>query len=183
VIRLAEENPTSGYRRIQGELKHLGIALAPSTVWSILKDEGIDPAPRRAGLSWREFLGRQAAGVIASDFLTVDTVFLRRFYALFFVEIATRRVHLAGVTANPDASWVTQQARNLVARWDSFPFRFLIRDRDSKYAAGFDEVFRSEGAKDRASIAPSSSGVAISSPCLRPLSLTTTVIGPIDRST
>jgi putative transposase len=145
VIRLAEENPTWGYRRIQGELKQLGIAIAPSTVWSILKDEGIDPAPRRAGLSWREFLSRQATGIIACDFLTVDTVFLRRFYALFFIEIATRRVHLAGVTSNPNASWVTQQARNLVARWDSFPFRFLIRDRDSKYAAGFDEVFRSEG--------------------------------------
>jgi hypothetical protein len=89
VIRLAEENPTCGHRRIQGELKHLGIASAPSTVWSILKDEDIDPAPRRAGLSWREFLGRQAVGVMASDFLTVDTVSLRRFYALFFVEIAT----------------------------------------------------------------------------------------------
>lgn len=145
VIRLAEENSTWGYRRIQGELKQLGIAIAPSTVWSILKDEGIDPAPRRAGLCWREFLSRQATGIIACDFLTVDTVFLRRFYALFFIEIATRRVHLAGVTSNPDASWVTQQARNLVARWDGFPFRFLIRDRDSKYAAGFDEVFRSEG--------------------------------------
>ena len=94
-------------------------------MWSILKDEGIDPAPRRAGLSWREFLSRQATGIIACDFLTVDTVFLRRFYALFFIEIATRRVHLAGVTSNPDASWVTQQARNLVARWDGFPFRFL----------------------------------------------------------
>jgi putative transposase len=145
VIRLAEENPTWGYRRIQGELKHLGIAIAPSTVWSILKEEGIDPAPRRAGLSWREFLSRQATGIIACDFLTVDTVLLRRFYALLFIEIATRRVHLAGVTSNPDASWVTQQARNRVARWDGFPFRFLIRDRDSKYAAGFDEVFRSEG--------------------------------------
>jgi putative transposase len=145
VIHLAEENPTWGYRRIQGELKHLGIAIAPSTVWSILKDEGIDPAPRRAGLSWREFLSRQAEGIIACDFLTVDSVFLRRFYVLMFIEIATRRVHLAGVTSRPNASWVTQQARNVVARWDGFPFRFLIRDRDSKYSAGFDEVIRSEG--------------------------------------
>jgi putative transposase len=144
VIRLAEENPTWGYRRIQGELKQLGIAIAPSTVWSILRGKGIDPAPRRAGLSWGEFLSRQAEGIIACDFLTVDSARLRRFYALFFVEIATRRVHLAGVTSKPDACWVTQQARNLVARWDSFPFRFLIRDRDSKYVAGFDEVFRSE---------------------------------------
>jgi putative transposase len=114
-------------------------------VWSILKDEGIDPAPRRAGLSWREFLRAQAEGIIACDFLTVDTVFLRRFYVLFFIEVATRRVHLAGVTPNPDAFWITQQTRNLVARWDGCPFRFLIRDRDSKYVAGFDEVFRSEG--------------------------------------
>jgi putative transposase len=145
VIRLAEDNPTWGYRRIQGELKHLGIAIAPSTVWSILRKEGIDPAPRRAGLSWRQFLNRQAAAIIACDFLIVDTVFLRRFYALFFIEVATRRVHLAGVTSRPDASWVTQQARNFVARWETFPFRFLIRDRDAKYVAGFDEVFRSEG--------------------------------------
>jgi putative transposase len=123
VIRLAEENPTWGYRRIQGELKNLGIAIAPSTVWSIFKDEGIDPAPRRAGLSWREFLKAQAAGIIACYFLTVDTAFLRRFHALFFIEIATRRVHLAGVTSKPDASWVTQQARNLVTRWDGCPFR------------------------------------------------------------
>jgi putative transposase len=145
VIRLAEDNPTWGYRRIQGELKHLGIAIAPSTVWSILRKEGIGPAPRRTGLSWRQFLNRQAAGIIACDFLTVDTVFLRRFYALFFIEIATRRVHLAGVTPRPDASWVTQQARNFVARWETFAFRFLIRDRDAKYVACFDEVFRSEG--------------------------------------
>ena len=105
MIRLAEDNPTWGYRRIQGELKHLGIAIAPSTVWSILRSEGIDHTTRRSGLSWREFLNRQAAGIIACDFLTVDTVFLRRFYAFFFIEIATRRVHLAGVTSNPDASW------------------------------------------------------------------------------
>jgi putative transposase len=133
VIRLAEENPTWGYRRIHGELRHLGIAIAPSTVWSILKSEGIDPAPRRAGLTWREFLKAQAVGIIACDYLTVDPVLLHRFYVLFFVEIATRRVHFVGVTSNPDASWVTQQARNLVAQWDSFPFRFLIRDRDCKY--------------------------------------------------
>jgi putative transposase len=145
VVRLAEENATWGYRRIQGELKHLGIAIAPSTVWSILQVEGIDPAPRRAGLSWKDFLRSQAEGIIACDFVTVDSVFLRRFYALLFIEVATRRVHLAGVTSNPNASWVTQQARNLVARWDTVPFRFLIRDRDAKYVSAFDEVFRTEG--------------------------------------
>ncbi len=147
VIRLAEEPPSWGYRRIQGELKHLGIPIAPSTVWSIVREKGIEPAPRRAGLSWKEFLSRQAASMIACDFVTVDTLFLRRCYALIFVEIASRRVHLAGVTSKPDASWVTQQARNLLLRWDGCPFRFLIRDRDSEYAATFDEIFRSEGVR------------------------------------
>jgi putative transposase len=106
-------------------------------VWEILRGEGIDPAPRRAGLSWQEFLRAQASGILACDFVTVDTVFLRRLFVLFLIEIETRRVHLAGVTSNPDGLWVTQQARNLVARWDSVPFRFLIRDRDSKYGGGF----------------------------------------------
>jgi putative transposase len=145
VVRLANENLNWGYRRIQGELKHLGIAVAPSTVWEILRREGIDPAPRRAGLSWKEFLRAQASGILACDFVTVDTVFLRRLFVLFFIELETRRVHLAGVTSNPDVLWVTQQARNLVVRWDCVPFRFLIRDRDSKYAGGFDEVLASEG--------------------------------------
>ena len=145
VIRLATENVTWGYRRIQGELRHVGIAIAPSTVWSILQEEGIDPAPRRAGPSWKEFLRSQAKGIIACDFVAVDTAFFRRFYALLIIEIATRRVHLAGVTSNPDASWVTQQARNFVARWDTVPFRFLIRDRDAKYVSAFDDIFRTEG--------------------------------------
>jgi putative transposase len=114
-------------------------------VWEILRRDGIDPAPRRAGLSWKEFLRAQASGILACDFLTVDTVFLRRFFVLFFIEVETRRVHLAGVTSKPDGLWVTQQARNVVVRWDSFPFRFLIRDRDANYSGGFDEVFRSDG--------------------------------------
>ena len=146
VVRLARENETWGYRRIQGELKRLGIAVAPSTVWEILRGEGIDPAPRRADLSWKEFLRAQASGTLACDFVTVDSVFLRRLFILFFIELETRRVHLVGVTSNPNGLWVTQQARNLVARWESFPFRFLIRDRDAKYLRTFDEVFKSEGA-------------------------------------
>jgi transposase len=112
IVRLAKENETWGYRRIQGELKQLGIAIAPSTVWSILKREGIDPAPRRVRPSWKEFLRAQAKGIIACDFVSVDTIFLRRIYVLLFIEVATPRVHLAGITSNPDASWVTQQARN-----------------------------------------------------------------------
>jgi putative transposase len=144
---MAQENPGWGYRRIQGELLGLGIKLAASTVWMILKEAGIEPAPRRLEQSWAEFLRQQAASILECDFFTVDTLFLRRFYVLFFVELATRRVHLAGITTNPDGRWVTQQARNLLMRLgdDGVRPRFLIRDRDSKFTREFDEVFRSEG--------------------------------------
>ena len=147
VLRLASENPTWGYRRIHGELRGLGIPLSPSSVWNILHRQGIEPAPRRASLSWREFLRQQAAGILECDFFTVETLWLRRLYVLFFIELARRRVHLAGVTANPNGAWVAQQARNLImtlADQEQRP-RFLIRDRDNKFTATFDEVFRSEG--------------------------------------
>jgi len=143
VRRLARENPSWGYRRIQGEMARLGIQVAPSTVWEILQRAGIDPAPRRVAESWRGFLCAQAAGIVACDFLTVDTVLLRRLYALVFVELANRRVHLAGITVNPTWEWVTQQARNVIA--DLGRVKFLIRDRDAKFSQSFDEVFRSEG--------------------------------------
>jgi transposase InsO family protein len=147
VRRLARENPAWGYRRIQGELVGLGFKLAASTVWTILREAGIEPAPRRLEMSWIEFLRRQAASILECDFLTVDTLFVKRFYLLFFIELATRRVHLAGITANPDGRWVTQQARNLLMRLEDEGGepRFLIRDRDSKFTCDFDEVFRSEG--------------------------------------
>jgi putative transposase len=147
VVRLARENPGWGYRRVQGELLGLGIKIAASTVWTILREAGFEPAPRRLDSSWREFLRRQAASIVECDFLTVDTVFFKRFYVLFFIELASRRVRIAGITANPDGAWVTQQARNLVMGLDDecVPVRFLIRDRDSKFTASFDEVFRSEG--------------------------------------
>jgi len=114
VVRLAGENPGWGYRRIQGELAALGIRLAASTVWTILKKAEIEPAPRRVDPSWTEFLRQQAASILECDFFTVDTLFGKRFYVLFFLEVATRRVHLAGITTNPDGRWVTQQAGNLL---------------------------------------------------------------------
>jgi putative transposase len=105
------------------------------------------PAPRRSGPSWREFLRQQAASVLACDFFTVETVSLRRYYVLFFIELGSRRVHLAGCTTNPTGAWVTQQARNLSFTGLLERTRFLIHDRDSKFSASFDEVFRSEGIK------------------------------------
>jgi putative transposase len=147
VLRLANENPTWGYRRIQGELMTMGVRLAPSSVWAILERHGVEPTPRRSGPTWAEFLRAQATTLFACDFFTVDTVLLRRLYALFFIEIDTRRVYLAGVTANPVGEWVTQQARNLTMDLAerSRPARFLLRDRDTKFTSSFDEVFRTEG--------------------------------------
>jgi putative transposase len=104
VREMARDNPGWGYRRIHGELTGLGYTLAPSTVWQILKDAGIDPAPRRSGQTWRAFLDAQAKTILATDFFHVDTVFLRRLYVLFFIEHGTRRVHLAGITAHPRGS-------------------------------------------------------------------------------
>ncbi|MCX4537640.1 integrase core domain-containing protein [Streptomyces sp. NBC_01669] len=149
VLRLAQENPRWGHRRIQGEPARLGHPIAPSTVWEILHAAGIGPAPRRTGPSWREFLSTQAEGIIAADFFHVDTVIGRRLYALAFLEHGTRRLHVTGVTgvtAQPTAQWATQQARNLAAdrgtRVESL--RFVLRDRDSKYTDSFDAVFEAE---------------------------------------
>ena len=144
IVRLASENPTWGYRRIHGELFGLGHRIAPSTVWSILKHAGFDPSSCRRDQTWRAFLHAQGRHVIACDFFTVDTIFLRRLYVLFFIELDTRRVHLAGITAHPTGTWATQQARQMIDRFAGRDLRFLIRDRDSKFVAAFDEIFRSE---------------------------------------
>jgi putative transposase len=149
IVRLARENPRWGYQRIKGELQHLGVQLSATTIRTMLRRHGLDPAPRRAATTWRAFLRQQATGIMACDFFTVDTIWLRRLYVLFFIELDTRRVHLAGVTANPDGAWVTQQARNLlfVIAERGQRVRFLIRDRDAKFTRSFDDVFRSDGAE------------------------------------
>jgi putative transposase len=112
-IRLAHENPLWGYRRIQGELVKLGVTVAASAIYEILRSAGIDPAPRRDGPTWRHFLRAQAAGILAADFLHVDTVSLTRLYVLVFIEHGTRRMHLGGITAHPTGARAVQQARNL----------------------------------------------------------------------
>ncbi|MER7793310.1 integrase core domain-containing protein [Streptomyces sp. NPDC097640] len=146
VLRLAKENPRWGCRRIQGELIRLGHPVGSTTVWEILTAAGIDPAPRRGGPTWREFLTTQAESIIACDFLHVDLIDLRRVYALVFLEHDTRRLHIAGVTAHPTGPWAVQQARNLAIELGVHvdTLRFLIRDRDAKYTESFDAVFAAD---------------------------------------
>jgi hypothetical protein len=132
--------------RIKGELAKLGIRVSASAIRALVRRDGLGPAPRRGGPTWAEFLRNQACGILAPDFFTVETIWLRTLYVSFVIELHTRHVHLAGVTAHPDSGWVTQVAHNL--SWD-LPgrgrFRYLIRDRDSRYTRSFDAVFGAEG--------------------------------------
>jgi putative transposase len=147
IVRLSKENPRWGYLRIVGELKRLGITVSKGSVANVLRRHGLPPAPRRTGPTWAEFLRAQAKGVLATDFFTVDTVLLRRYYVLFVVEVERRVVHLLGVTANPDNAWVTQVARTFATDLEEAGrrFRFLVRDRDTKFTSSFDTVFASIG--------------------------------------
>jgi transposase InsO family protein len=147
VIRIATDNPAWGHRRVQGELVKLGHSIAASTVWQILHAAGIGTAPRRTGPTWKQFLTAQARGILAVDFVHVDTVLLQRVYALIVIEHGTRRVHLAGITAHPDGAWTAQAARNLLMDLGQrvTTVKFLIRDRAGQFTGSFDAVFTAEG--------------------------------------
>jgi putative transposase len=138
---------------VQGELVKLGHPIAASTVWQILHDAGITPAPRRAGPTWKQFLTVQARGILAADFVHVDTVLLHRLYAMIVIEHGTRRVHLAGITANPYGTWTTQAARNVLMDLGAraTTVKFLIRDRAGQFTSSFDAVFTAEGIRILAS--------------------------------
>ncbi len=147
ICLMARENPRWGYMRIKGECAKLGIGVSATTVKKVLRAAGLDPAPRRDGPTWVEFLRAQAEGILACDFFTVETAFLRTLYVLFFIEVGTRRLHLTASTRNPDGVFCAQQARNLTMAGELEHVRFLIRDRDAKYILAFDTVFASEGVR------------------------------------
>jgi hypothetical protein len=164
IVGAADKRDITGYPRIVGELKGLGVVVSASTVKNVLREEQLGPAGKRRGPSWREFLRAQANSMIAVDSFTVDTVWLQRLYVLFFIEISSRRVRLAGCTAHPNAEWVKQQARQVT--WSlaerAEPVRFLIRDHDRKFTSSFDAIFESQNTRIiRTPIqAPQANGIA-----------------------
>jgi transposase len=147
VLQLARENEAWGYRRVHGELARLGIVVAPSTVWQILKDAGISPAPRRDGPGWAEFLQSQAQGILALDFFTADLLNGAKVYVLAVIEHGTRRIRILGATEHPVQSWVVQQARNLLMDLDDAgtSVKFVLHDRDASFTAAFDAAFQAAG--------------------------------------
>jgi len=146
ILKMAKDNSGWGYPRIKGELQKLGIRVSATAIAMLLRRKGIGPAPRR-GPTWRQFLKAQATSIIACDFFTVESAFLKSYYVLFFIELGSRRVHVSVSTSNPDGAWVTQQARNLMMdlQDEGIGIKFLIRDRDAKFSGAFDEVFVTEG--------------------------------------
>ena len=147
VLRLARENPEWGYRRIHGELVGLGVKTAASTAWEILKTNGIDPAPRRTGPTWSQFLRSQAEAILAWDFFTTDLPDGTQAYVLAVVEHATRCIRILGLTLHPTGEWATQQARNLMMDLGEQAHRakFMIRDRGPDFTAAFDAVLADGG--------------------------------------
>jgi putative transposase len=149
IVRLARDNPSWGYERIVGELRKLGVTVSATSVRNILAAAGVPPAPRRHGQSWRAFLQTQGNSILACDFFTVDTVWLRRLYVLVFLSIGTRRVEHFACTSKPDTAWMLQQARNLLIELDDRDrrVRFLIHDRDAKFPRAFDALLAAETIK------------------------------------
>jgi transposase InsO family protein len=149
IVGLAQQNRRWGYLRIVGEPKKLGVGVSKASVANVLRRHGVRPAPRRTGPSWSEFLRAQPSGIVGTDFFTVDTVVLRRYYVLFVIDVERRVVYLLGVRANPSGPWVTQVARDFAAELEGAGrrVRFVIRDRDTKFTASFDNIFASIGAE------------------------------------
>ena len=147
VLRLARENPGWGYRRIHGELAGLGVKIAASTVWEILKKAGIHPAPHRSVPTWPQFLRSQAEAILACDFFTAGLLDGTQAYVLAVIEHATRRICILGVTLHPTGEWTAQQARNLMMDLGEQGHRvkFMIRDRGPDYTAAFNAVLAGAG--------------------------------------
>jgi transposase InsO family protein len=149
ILRLARENSSWGYRRIHGELAALGIKVAASTVWEVLKEHGIPPAPERQSTTWADFLRSQADALLACDLFETRTLTGARLYVFAVIEHSTRRIRILGVTAHPTADWIVQLGRNLLMDLEdaSSRARFLLRDRDSKFTAAFDTLLADAGLK------------------------------------